>query len=519
MEASRYEGPCIEFGPFRLFPRERRLLAGCEPVVLGGRAFDLLLALIEGHGNVLSKDALMARVWPDRVVEESNLQVHMSALRKAFGPEHKLIRTVCGRGYQFTGEIRIVSERPSDCAGTGMGAREPTSALPPTNLPQPVSELIGRDDDVEQLLKLPASHRLVTLTGAGGIGKTRLALALARQCLPQFADGVWLVDFSPVIDPGLVPATVAAALGLEFGAGEISAQRVAQALAGRRLLLVLDTCEHVIGAAAAMAEALLRAGSTVRIIATSREPLRAEGEQIHPVPPLAVPAEDAGAEDDPLRYGSVRLFLERLCAVAPHFSPGGRLAAIAAAICRRLDGIPLAIELAAARAAGLGVEELAARLDDCFQLLTDGRRTALPRHRSLRATLDWSYELLTRSERAMLRRLAVFRGAFGLDAAKNVTLECGLAHNPIDDVINLVAKSLVSVELEGNLPRYRLSETTRAYAREKLIESGESEPIPCCQAERVRKEAEVRWEHRLSLQSLAPRRTMWARELDLLNVG
>jgi predicted ATPase len=288
--------------------------------------------------------------------------------------------------------------------------------------------------------------------------------------------------------------------------GEISAQRVVQELAERRLLLVLDTCEHVIGAAAAMAEALLHAGSDAHIIVTSREPLRAEGEQIYPVPPLAVPTQDAGAADDLQRYSAVRLFVERLCAAEPHFAPDRRLATMIAAICRRLDGIPLAIELAAARAVALGVEELAARLDDRFQLLTGGRRTAVPRHQSLQATHDWSYELLTLSERAVLRRLAVFRGAFGLDAIERLAAECGLMHNLIDDLANLVAKSLISVELEGPLPRYRVSETIRAYAREKLIESGEPAPIAGSQPEHVRKEAKVAWEHRPSIERLSTRR-------------
>ena len=282
---------------------------------------------------------------------------------------------------------------------------DPASVLPPTNIPEPVSEVIGREEELSDILNLAATHRLVTVTGAGGIGKITLALALARELRPHFADGVWLAEFSAFADPGLVPATVAAAIGLELGGGEVSTQRVAQALAGKSLLLVLDTCEHVIAAAAAMAEAMLGAGSAPHIIATSREPLRAGGEWVYPVQPLAVPAVDIAAGDDPLRYGAVRLFIERARAAKPHFAPDRRLMVTIAAICRRLDGIPLAIELAAARAPALGIRALAARLDDCFRLLTGGRRTALPRHQALRATLDWSYELLAEPERLMLRRL------------------------------------------------------------------------------------------------------------------
>jgi predicted ATPase/DNA-binding winged helix-turn-helix (wHTH) protein len=421
----------IAFGRFLLLPHRRELLADGRPVKLGGRAFDVLMALIEAHGAVVSKNALMARVWPDRIVEENNLQWQISALRAAFGADRNLIRTVSGRGYQFTAEIDTGFGSPEVDAGTAIAATQrdlrearPDAGipgeLPPTNLPEPISELVGRDDVLGEILSLAAAHRLVTLTGAGGIGKTRLAVAVARRLLPHFAGGVWLTEFSPIADPGLVPVTVAAAIGLDLGGGEVSAQRVSQALAGRQMLLVLDTCEHVISAAAALAEGVLRAGGALRLLATSREPLRAEGEWVYPVPPLAVPAKDTEDADDLLHYGGVRLFVERLHAAEPHFAPDQRIAAMIAAICRRLDGIPLAIELAAARAAMLGVEEVATHLDDRFRILTGGRRTALPRHQTLRATLDWSYELLSEPGRVLLRRLAVFAGVFRLEVASAV---------------------------------------------------------------------------------------------------
>jgi DNA-binding winged helix-turn-helix (wHTH) protein len=374
----------IAFGRFLLLPHRRELLAEGRPIKLGGRAFDVLMALIEARGAVVSKHALMARVWPDRIVEENNLQWQISALRAAFGADRNLIRTVSGRGYQFTAEIDTLYGSPEADAGMAIAdaPRDPREArrdggipgeLPPTNLPEPISELIGRDDVLGEILSLASAHRLVPLPGAGGIGKTRLAVAAARRLLPQFADGVWLAEFSPIADPSLVPVTVAAVIGLDVGGGEVSAQRVSQALAGRVLVLVLDTCEHVIGAAAALAESVLRAGGTLHLLATSREPLRAEGEWVYPVPPLAVPAEDAEDADDLLCYGGVRLFVERLHAAEPHFAPDQRGAAMIAAICRRLDGIPLAIELAAARAAVLGVEEVATHLDDRFRILTGGR--------------------------------------------------------------------------------------------------------------------------------------------------
>jgi predicted ATPase/DNA-binding winged helix-turn-helix (wHTH) protein len=474
----------IAFGRFRISPRRRMLLADDKPVRLGGRAFDLLMVLIETPGAVVSKDDLLARVWRDRVVTETSLQTQILALRRAFGAERDLIRTVAGRGYQFTGQIRFVSPDSDKLVAEGFPVAAEDAVTVPTNLPQPVSELIGRAAEVEEVLSLVRAGRLVTLTGPGGIGKTRLALAVARRLLLQFPDGVWLAEFSPLSDPSLVPATVAAAAGLDLGGGELSARRVAQVLAARPMLVVLDTCEHVIDAATTMAEAVLRAGSAASIIATSREPLRAEGEQLYPVPPLAVPPEDA---QDILEYGAVRLFVERARAAEPDLTLDRYRAAAIAAICRRLDGIPLAIEMAAARLAALGVEELARRLDDRLQLLTGGRRTALPRHQTLRATLDWSYELLAEPERVLLRRLAVFAGVFRLEAVAAVVASDETASlEVVDGLSSLVAKSLVVAEVGATIPRYRLMDSPRAYALEKLAESGEQELIARRHAEYYR---------------------------------
>ena len=460
----------VGFGRFRVLPHRRELLIDGQQAKLGGRAFDILIALIEARGAVVSKNALMARVWSGRVVEEHNLESHVSTLRAVLGPDRGLIRTVSGRGYQFTGEIRALSQAGDQRASLGPDAAEP-GALPPTNVPEPVLELIGRDDELAEVVNLMATHRLVTLTGAGGIGKTRLAVALARELRPHFADGVWLAQFSPLADPKLVPTTVAAAVGLELG-GEASVQNVAQGLTGRRLLLVLDTCEHVIEIAASMAEAALQAGSELRILATSRELLKAEGEWVYPVSPLAVPTADREQRDF-FEYGAIRLFLERARAANPRLTPERPLVELIAAICRRLDGIPLAIELAAARAAALGIEELAARLDDRFHLLTGGKRTALPRHQTLRATLDWSYELLSEAEQRLLRHLSIFSAGFTLDAAAAVANDgVGDSSLAVESIANLIAKSLVALDRD-TASRWYLLGTIRAYALEKLAERGE----------------------------------------------
>jgi len=461
----------IEFGRFRILPHRRELLVDGQPIRIGGRAFDVLLALIAARGVVIRKDALISRVWPNRNVEENALQAQISALRDIFGADRDLIRTIRGRGYLFAGNVRDPLAGPREQPIDDSISADPALARPKTNLAEPASKLVGREVDIREIASLSMAHRLLTLSGAGGIGKTRLARAGARHLLPQFADGVWIAELAPLSDPGLVPVTVAKAVGLEFAGGEISRESVANALAQSQILLVLDNCEHVIDAAASMVEDLLRASTGARVIATSREPLRAEGEWLYVVPPLSVPPV---AEIDVLKYGAVQLFAARMGAADAHLSLDGTAAAAVAAICRRLDGIPLAIELAASRAAVLGIEELAAGLDDRFRLLTGGRRTALPRHQTLRATLDWSYELLPESERLVLRRVAIFAGAFPLEAAIAIAAGSELpAPDVIDGVANLVAKSLVSADFTEAASQYLLLETTRAYARERLTESGE----------------------------------------------
>jgi predicted ATPase/DNA-binding winged helix-turn-helix (wHTH) protein len=498
----------LKFGRFQVLPRRREFLAEGVPVPLGSRAFDVLMVLIEAGGELVTKDEILSRVWPEMVVEEHSLQFYISALRKVLGEDRGFIKTISGRGYRFVGDITAAVSEQEALANRRADLPSPLpDAEELTNLPAPMSHLIGREAELSKATALVTVHRLVSLVGAGGIGKTRLGFEVARNLLPKFANGVWVAELGVLSDPDLVAVTVATAVRLELPAGAVTPARVAAALGAKQLLLVLDNCEHVIDAAASMAEALLSANPKMHVMATSREPLRAEEEHLYRVPPLAVPAEGTEDIEDLLRYGAVRLFVSRVRATQPHFAPDQRIAPAIAAICRRLDGIALAIELAAARAAALGVEEVAAHLDDRFHLLTGGRRTALPRHQTLRSTLDWSYELLCEAERVVFRRLSIFAGSFVLAEATAVAESAEIAESGVVDcVANLAAKSLVMIDVSGATVRYRLLETTRAYAREKLAESGELGQVARAHAERYRdllERAQVEWETRPTVEWVA----------------
>jgi predicted ATPase/DNA-binding winged helix-turn-helix (wHTH) protein len=463
----------LRFGRCELLPHHRELRVDGKPVQLGGRAFDLLMALVEGRGKLVTKDEILSRVWPGIIIEENTLQVQISALRKAMGTDRDSLKTISGRGYRFIADVTTINaQAEADSERAVVSGHVPRTL---TNLAAPATELIGRESELSEVLALTMAHRLVTLIGVGGIGKTRLAVEAARQLLPTFADGVWVVELASLSDPDLVPLTVAQALG--FDLEPVSPSHIAAALASKHALIVLDNCEHVIDAAASMAEALLRANSATRVIVTSREPLRAEGERIFRVPPLGVPAEGTENVQDLLQYSAVKLFMARACSADQTLSDV-RIAAAAAAICRSLDGIPLAIELAAVRVPALGIEALASRLDDRFTLLSHGRRTALPRHQTLRASLHWSYDLLSASERLVLQRLSLFSGGFTLEAASSVAASSDIdAPTVVECVSNLVSKSLVTAHLADAATQYSLLHTTRAYAREKLTESGELHEI------------------------------------------
>jgi predicted ATPase/DNA-binding CsgD family transcriptional regulator len=343
----------------------------------------------------------------------------------------------------------------------------------PNNLPMRLSSFIGREKELAEVRRLLKGNRLLTLTGVGGCGKTRLALAAADELMETFEDGVWLVDLAPLSDPSLVPQAVASTLGVREQPGRSLTVALSDYLASKKVLLVLDNCEHLIEACAELAESLLRSCSELSVLATSREALDVAGEVARPVPSLSLPDLRRIPDIDSLsRYESARLFLDRAEAVKPTFALTEQNAPSVARICYRLDGIPLAIELAAARTKVLSVEEISERLDDCFGLLTTGNRTALPRQRTLHATMDWSHELLPEQERILFRRLSVFVGGFTLRAAESVCTGEDLERNEVLDLLShLVDKSLVMVRENGGQTSYRLLETVRQYGRERVEES------------------------------------------------
>lgn len=455
------------FGSFRLIPAQRMLSEDGKPVRLGSRALDILAALVERPGETISKEELIARAWPDTVVEEAALRVHVAGLRKALGDDRAGKRYIAnhpGRGYAFV--VQVTRERAQSATGKAEAG----------NLPPSLTRVIGRDNTVVTLAAQLGRRRFLTIVGPGGIGKTTLAIAVADAVRRSYEDGVWLVGFASLPDPDLIPSALGALLGIP-PSGVNPLQGLAAWLRDKHALIVLDSCEHVIAAAAALAETILGVAPHVAILTTSREPLRAGGEMVHRLAALEFPAASVDlAADDALRYSAVQLFSERAAAAMDGFTLADADVPAALEICRRLDGIPLALELAAARVGVFGVRELAAHLDDRFQLLTSGRRTALPRHQTLGAALDWSYQLLPEEERAVLRRLSVFAGEFALEAAVAIAADPGSAEI-VDHIANLVAKSLVAADTRGEVAQYRLLDTTRLYALEKLKSSGEFRQI------------------------------------------
>jgi len=451
-----------QLGRFTLRATERQLLADGVEVPLGGRAFDVLVALVGRAGKLVSKEELFERAWPGVVVEENNLQVQISTLRKVLG--QAAITTVPGRGYRFTLEV---------------SANVPSASPSPTprshNLPQRLSNFIGHEHDLADCAKLLERTRLLTLTGIGGCGKTRFAIKLAEQVLPTFRDGVWFVDLAPVAEAAHVPFTVATRLRIRETPDVPLEETLSDQLANRQLLLILDNCEHLLESCAQLVQRLLEAVPGLRVLATSRESLGVAGEQIVTVRSLIAPPPSADHDIDFLTgCEAVRLFVERARLGMPTFALTAEIGPSVADICRRLDGIPLAIELAAARVSVLSVEQIRSRVNDRFRLLVGGAR-ALPRHRTLGAVMQWSYEHLAPKERQLIRRLAVFAGGWTLEAATAMAGSPSEQADVLTLLSGLVDKSLVEVERHGNgEPRYRMLETVRQYMVDRLEELSET---------------------------------------------
>ena len=455
---------------------ERRVEVGGRAVKLGARAFDVLLALVDRRERVVAKNELLEIVWPGLVVEENNLQVQVAALRKLLGPH--AIATIPGRGYRFTRTLD--ADAPADAPAADRAAApapEPVAAAARRgNLPADLSALLGRDAELAEVAALVDAHRVVSIVGAGGIGKTRLGLAVATVLRDRFPGGAWWVELAALTDGSLVAATIARAVGVGLAPDRPAPDALAAALADASLLLALDNCEHLLDAVAPIVDVLVQRTPGVRMLVTSQETLKVAGEHSYRLGTLAVPVADAPLAEA-AHCGAVALFVERARGADPRFRLSAEVLPAVAEVCARLDGIPLAIELAAARVPLLGVEGLRARLNERFRLLTAGARTVLRRHQTLRAALEWSHGLLGAQEQVVFRRLGACAGGFTLELAQAVAADADIDEWAVLDALGqLVDKSLVIAEGAGT-PRYRLLETTRAFAVECLAASGETPAV------------------------------------------
>jgi len=455
----------LAFGPFRLSIRQRTLSDRDGPVALPSRAFDVLVTLIESRAAVVSKRELIQRVWGDVSVEENNLHVQISHVRRALGAENRYIVTIPGRGYRFVGELNRPPGDPRSFKPAGGFEPQPARS----NLPAQMTALIGREEDLAATCAMFGSARLVTMVGPGGVGKTKLALAVARALSRRFEAGCWLVDVGPASDAGQVLSAVAAALQVDERPGQTLQENLADALYDGDVLLALDNCEHLLEAVADLVAKLLQRCPGLRVLCTSQAPLALDGERVRRIAPFELPdPTDALTAEAALRHDAVRLFAERAAAVDGRFEITDATAASVVEICRRLDGIPLAIELAAARAPLLGLEPLLSRIADSLALLSDDRRDLPDRHRTLRAAIAWSYGLLPEPQRHILRRLSMFSGGFTLAAAQEVAAGSGFAPwEVVHGLGALVQRSLVTTGPDLVRPRHRMLQAMRDFAQEQ----------------------------------------------------
>lgn len=470
----------LAFGPFCVTPGKRLLTKSGSAVEIGGRALDLLIALLERPGRVLSKHELIKQVWPDVVVSEGSLRFHMTGLRKLLGDGEdgaRYITTQVGVGYAFVAPIERLQldDGPTVSPPIGAQAASQRPASGVGSLP-PRARLVGRDEAAQMLVERLLEPKLFTLVGPGGVGKTSLAIEVGHRICAGHPERVCFVDLAQVEDATLVASSLAAALGISVQADDPLHVLLAH-LQARKRVLIIDNCEHLIDAVSAIVERIRTAAPEVALLATSREPLRALGEHTHWLSPLGFPAETQTLSVDKLlAFAAVKLFVERALSGNASLQLEAGDAQMIADMCRRLEGMALPIELAAMRVATHGVQATHALLGERFSLGWSGRRTALPRHQTLRAMLDWSYALLCDREQLVFDRLAIFVGPFSLQAASQI-----LADGQIDSVTaaaaldELAAKGLVAVDHSDAMATYRLLEMTRAYAREKLAERGEAE--------------------------------------------
>ncbi|MPV57431.1 transcriptional regulator [Burkholderia sp. HI2761] len=475
----------IQIGTLSVDFEQRDIRRQGASLRIGARALDILEVLHRASGSVVSKDDIMDAVWPGLIVEENRLQVHVATLRKALGASRDLIKTVPGRGY-------LLVANASSGPDLASAPEAPAVAAPPdAPVSSQIAPLVGRDAELAQIVDMLERTPVVTLVGAGGIGKTSLAVRVAHGVRSRSRERVLFVELARASTRDDMLIALAAELGLDTQ-GVPAVDRIADAFATARCLLVLDNAEHIVDLVASLVETLTSSAGSLRVLVTSREPLHISAEAVLRMSPLAVPDGNASL-DEIVRCSAVELFLERVRAAAPDCAIDETGVRLIGDICRRLDGLPLAIELAAARVATLGLAVVASRLDDRLNLLTGGLRSALPRHQTLRATFDWSYVLLDGAARALFRRMGCFIGPFSFDAARAVATEPGTSAADLIAVLGeLVAKSLVTVEFHGAYARYRLTESTRAYALEKLHNEGEFERIVARHAEYERERAPAR---------------------------
>lgn len=448
----------LRFGPYAFHLRQRLILEGDRQLRMGGRALDILQVLVERAGRVVSKEQLIALVWPTSVVEEINLRVHIAALRRALGDGEngqRYIVNVPQCGYSFVAPVQ--GDSVAQVVFESLQA-------PQHNLPARLTPVTGRDSLVGGLVRQLPLSRLLTVTGPAGVGKSTVALRAAELLLQHFRDGVWQVDLSQIDEDTPLLDHLLKTLDIDF-----------PTLAARHALLVLDNCEHLHEACRNLLQTLLGAAPRLSILATSREPLRLALEVLQPLPPLTLPKASAlNSVAEVMGYSAVQLFVSRARARQHGFCLREQDLETVRDICRRLDGLPLAIELAAAQIDALALVGLQTQLDQGLQVLSHGRRTAVTRHQSMKAALDWSYQRLSEREQRVLQRLSVFKMAFTLDAAIGVISCAQLPPSTLVAVVEqLAARSLLTTDRSSGTLRYRMLNTTRRYAREQLEQGGE----------------------------------------------